>query len=218
MIIILLGPPGAGKGTQAKHLQEARNMVQLSTGEMLRSLVKSGGPLAEQAKAIMAAGQYMPDAIINQMIGERIDPQQARKGGYVFDGYPRTVPQAKALDDMLADRGLKVDAVIELRVDEEELVRRIAGRYSCARCGAGYHDIFHPTAERGRCDKCGGEEFVRRPDDRPETVRERLEVYRQQTAPILPYYQTRGLLYTIDGMTPPAVVTSELDKLLSRVG
>lgn len=214
MNIILLGPPGAGKGTQAKRLEETRGLVQLSTGDMLRATVSAGGPLGQQAKKIMDAGQLMPDSLMVEMISERISQPDCAEG-FILDGFPRTTAQAEALDSMLAERGLKLDSVIELKVDEEALVERITGRFTCANCGAGYHDRFQRPKKEGVCDRCGGTQFVRRSDDKEETVRSRLAAYRQQTAPILPYYRTKGVLKTIDGMAEMGQVTKDIEMALN---
>jgi adenylate kinase len=211
--IILLGPPGAGKGTQAKLLEQKRGLVQLSTGDMLRSHVKAGDELGQKAKAIMDAGQLVPDDLMIAMISNRISQPDARKG-FILDGFPRTVPQAEALDRMLAEKGLKLDSVIEMKVDEAELVRRISGRYSCAKCGAGYHDTLATPKAPGVCDRCGSTEFVRRPDDRAETVQARLDVYRRQTEPILPYYRGKGILESVDGMAAIEEVEQQIEGLL----
>ena len=199
MNLLLLGPPGAGKGTQARLVEETYGIVQLSTGDMLRASVASGSALGREVKAIMDAGELVSDDIMIRMIAQRIDqPDCAR--GFLLDGFPRTTAQAEALDAMLAERGQKLDHVIQLAVDEEALVARIAGRFTCARCGEGYHDRFKAPAVDGVCDKCGGTDFIRRDDDRADTVRQRLLVYRRQTEPILPYYEARGILQTVEGM------------------
>lgn len=214
MNLILLGPPGAGKGTQAARLEREKGLKQLSTGDMLRAAVTSGSPLGRQIKSIMNAGQLVPDDIIIKMIAERISQPDVRNG-FILDGFPRTVPQAEALDSMLADKGLDLDSVIEMRVDEDELVKRITGRYACAGCGAGYNDSFKVTNAPGVCDSCGGREFTRRDDDKPETVRARLAAYREQTAPILPYYQAKNLLRPVDGMASIPEVARQIDAVLS---
>jgi adenylate kinase len=214
MNLILLGPPGAGKGTQAKRLEETRGLVQLSTGDMLRALVASGSPLGAEAKRVMEAGQLMPDAVIIEMIAQRIDQPDCRNG-FVLDGFPRTRGQAEALDAMLAGRGTRLDHVIELAVDEAALVERIAGRFACARCGAGYHDRFKRPRIDGVCDVCGNTQFSRRKDDNAETVTARLAAYRDLTAPILPYYQERGLLRRVDGMADPDEVTRQIERILN---
>jgi adenylate kinase len=216
MNLILLGPPGAGKGTQAKRLETGRGLVQLSTGDMLRQAVASGSALGQQAKKVMEAGQLMPDEIIIAMIAERIAAPDARKG-FVLDGFPRTEAQAEALDKMLASRGSRLDAVIELAVDEAALIERISGRYTCAKCGAGYHDKFQVPKVPGVCDRCGSTEFVRRKDDNPETLRARLEAYRAQTAPIVPYYRRKGVLKEVDGMAAPDQVTRQIEAILGKV-
>jgi len=213
MNLILLGPPGAGKGTQARRLEDTRGLVQLSTGDMLRALVASGSPLGQQAKEIMAAGKLVPDELVIQMISERID-QPDVKNGFILDGFPRTVAQADALDRMLADKGLKLDHVIEMKVDDAALVERITGRYTCANCGKGYHETFEKPKVDGVCDSCGGTEFKRRADDNAETVKTRLDQYHAQTAPILPYYRDRGVLKSVDGMADIDVVTGQLNAIL----
>jgi adenylate kinase len=207
--LVLLGPPGAGKGTQAARLKERYGVAHLSTGDMLREAVAAGSELGKEAEGIMAQGQLVPDKLINRLVAERIArPDCAR--GFILDGFPRTTAQAKALDGLLAERGPKLDAVIELAVDDDALVERIAGRYACAKCGALYHDSSKPTKVPGKCDACGSTEFVRRPDDKPETVRARLKAYHEQTAPLLPYYRAKGLLVTVDGMADIDHVSEEI--------
>ena len=216
MRLILLGPPGAGKGTQAQWLKEAYGIPQLSTGEMLREAVAAGTEVGREAKAIMEAGQLVSDEVINRIVAERIDQPDCAQG-FILDGYPRTINQAGALDAMLAERGLKLDAVIELTVDQDALVERISGRFSCATCGAGYHDKFKPTRAPGVCDVCGSTEFVRRKDDNAETVRSRLQAYEAQTAPLLPFYRARGLVRQVDGMAPIEEVTEGIRRALRPV-
>ncbi|MEZ0495778.1 adenylate kinase [Sphingomonas sp. IW22] len=217
MDIILLGPPGAGKGTQASRLVAERGMVQLSTGDMLRAAVKAGTPTGLQAKAVMEAGQLVSDEIVSGIIGERLDELGAGPG-LIFDGYPRTAAQAASLDELLEARGRKLDYVIELVVDEDALVERITGRFTCAQCGEGYHDQFKQPAVAGVCDVCGSTEFKRRPDDNAETVRTRMAEYRAKTAPILPHYEAKGLVKRIDGMADIAHVTAAIETILDGRG
>jgi len=211
--LILLGPPGAGKGTQAARLKERYGLAHLSTGDMLREAVAAGTEVGKEAEGIMAKGQLVPDDVVNRVVAERIaKPDCAR--GFILDGFPRTIAQAEALDRLLAERAIKLDGVIEFEVDDEALVDRIAGRYACAKCGALYHDRSKPTKVPGRCDACGSTEFVRRPDDKPETVRARLRAYHEQTAPLLPYYRERGLLISVDGMAEIDQVSEEIVRRL----
>lgn len=212
MNIILLGPPGAGKGTQAQRLMQQRGMLQLSTGDMLREAVANDTPVGREAKAVMDAGGLVSDAIVSALIAERLD--SAGDAGVIFDGFPRTHDQAVALAVLLDERGRKIDYVIELAVDEEQLVERITGRFSCARCGTGYHDIFKRPKVEGVCDVCGSTEFKRRPDDNEETVRRRLAEYCAKTAPILPYYKERGLVRCVDGMGSVDEVAAQIDAIL----
>jgi len=210
--IILLGPPGAGKGTQAARLQANRGMIQLSTGDMLREAVAAGTPVGLQAKAVMERGELVSDAIVSALIGERLDAAAGQ--GAIFDGFPRTRAQAEALDLLLTERGRSLDHVIEIAVDEDELVRRIVGRFTCARCGAPYHDEFKQPATPGVCDVCGSTEFKRRPDDNEQTVRTRMAEYRAKTEPILPYYEQRGLVRRVDGMASVDEVAAQIDAIL----
>ena len=210
MNLILLGPPGAGKGTQARRIEDGRGLVQLSTGDMLRAAVGEGSELGKQAKAIMEAGKLVPDELVISLISERIDRPDV-KNGFILDGFPRNVPQAEALDKMLSEKGLKIDHVVEMRVDDAALVDRITGRYTCAKCGRGYHDRNQKPAVEGVCDECGSTEFKRRADDNAETVKTRLAQYHEQTAPILPYYQGRGVLKTVDGMADIDEVTKQIE-------
>ena len=214
MDIILLGPPGAGKGTQAKRLEQTRGMIQMSTGDMLREAVAKGTPTGLKAKAVMEAGELVSDAIVSALIGERLDGASAQ--GAIFDGFPRTKHQAEALEILLAERGRKLDHVIELVVDEEMLVERITGRFTCAKCGAGYHEKFHLPKVEGTCDVCGNHEFKRRPDDNEQTVRTRMAEYRAKTAPILPIYEEKGLVRRVDGMASVEEVAAAIDAILDN--
>lgn len=217
MNLLLLGAPGSGKGTQAKRLRDKYGLVQLSTGDMLRATVKAGTDVGKKAKAIMEEGRLVPDDIVIAIIAERIVAEDCRNG-FILDGFPRTIAQAEALDAMLARKRMTLDHVIDLKVDEAALIKRIAGRYSCAKCGAGYHDEFQKPKVPGVCDACGSKEFVRRPDDKPETVASRLAAYRAQTAPIIPYYAKKRVLKQVDGMAPIDRVTRQIEAILEGGG
>ena len=215
MNLILLGPPGAGKGTQAKLLEDKKGYKQLSTGDMLRGAVAAGTEMGLKAKAVMDRGDLVSDDIVVSIIAERLDKPDVKKG-FILDGFPRNKAQAEALDRMLKDKGLKLDAVIEMRVDDEALVKRIAGRYTCAKCGKGYHDEFAKPKKQGICDVCGSSEFVRRADDNEKTVRDRLQVYNKQTAPLVDYYGRTGVLHKVNGMADIGVVTRQIEDVLER--
>lgn len=211
--LIFMGPPGGGKGTQAQFLQEKYGIVQLSTGDMLRAAVTSGSEIGQKAKAVMDAGKLVSDDIVIGIIDERLDADDV-KNGFILDGFPRTVAQAEALDDLLKAKGMDLDVVIELRVPDALLVERITGRFTCAKCGAGYHDSFKTPKQDGVCDSCGSTEFKRRADDNAETVKSRLEAYHAQTAPLLPYYDGKGLLKVVDGTKQMNEVTADLEGIL----
>jgi adenylate kinase len=215
MNIILLGPPGAGKGTQAKRIEERHGLVQLATGDMLRAAVASGTEIGLKAKPIMDAGKLCPDEILIAMIAERIAQPDAAKG-FILDGFPRTVPQAEALDEMLKAVHRELDHVIEMKVDEAALVDRVTGRFSCTKCGASYHDRYKLPKQPGVCDVCGNKTFARRADDNPETIKARLAAYHSQTAPILPYYRAKGILVAVDGMAEIDEVTRQIDDILRK--
>ncbi len=216
MNIILMGPPGGGKGTQAKILQDKYGMIQLSTGDMLRAAVASGSEIGRKAKAVMEAGQLVSDDIVIGIIDERLDQPDA-KNGFILDGFPRTEAQGKALDALLARKGLKIDYVIEIRVPDDFLVERITGRFSCSKCGAGYHDKFQKPKKDGVCDVCGSTEFTRRADDNAETVKKRLDAYHAQTAPVLAYYGGKGNVKVVDGTKAIDEVTADLSKIVDSV-
>lgn len=213
MRLILLGPPGAGKGTQATRLEERYGIVQLSTGDMLRAAVAAGSEIGRRADAVMKRGELVSDDIVIGVISERIDQPDAARG-YILDGFPRTVAQAEALDRLLAGKGSRLDAVVEMQVDDAALVERISGRFSCVSCGEGYHRTFKRPKAEGVCDKCGGTEFRQRADDTAETVASRLKVYHEQTAPLIAYYRARGLLKSVDGMADIDAVTRALEGIL----
>lgn len=213
MRLILLGPPGAGKGTQARRLEASHGLAQLSTGDMLRAAIAADSEVGREAKEIMARGELVPDEVVLAIIAERIGAEDCAEG-FILDGFPRTVAQAEALDQMLSERDMNLDAVIEMTVDEEALVDRITGRFTCGNCGAGYHDRNLKPKVDGVCDRCGSNDFKRRSDDNEDTVRERLANYHSQTAPLLPYYEGRGLLQKVDGMAEIDAVAGAIGELL----
>jgi adenylate kinase len=213
MRLVLLGPPGAGKGTQAQRLVEKYGVPQLSTGDMLRAAVRNGTAVGKRAKAVMDAGRLVSDEIVNAIVSDRIDEPDAARG-FIFDGYPRTLAQADAAGSMLSSKGMDLDAVIEIRVDDDVLVDRIAGRYTCARCGAGYHDTSLEPKVAGVCDKCGSHEFKRRPDDNAETLRTRLQAYYKETSPLIGYYYAKGKLRSVDGMAEIDEVTRLIEAVM----
>lgn len=213
MNIILFGPPGAGKGTQARYLTDNYGMCHISTGDMFRKAITAGSALGLEAKRFLDAGNLVPDNLTIDMLRERVSGLEGM-AGFILDGFPRTTAQAEALDEMLITLGRRIDAVVELTVDEDVVIERIAGRFSCAACGESYHDKFHPTAVAGICDKCGKTEFLRRSDDNADSMRVRLNAFHKQTAPVLPYYAARGLLHRVDGMGQPEDVFQTLKNTL----
>lgn len=215
MNIILLGPPGAGKGTQASKLEDERGMIQLSTGDMLRAAVAAETPIGLQAKDVMARGDLVSDEIVTGILSDRLDEDDV-KGGFILDGYPRTEAQAHSLDELLAAKGMTLDHVIELVVDEDALVERITGRFTCANCGEGYHDTFKQPKVEGVCDECGNSEFKRRADDNAESVRTRMNEYRTKTAPIIPHYEPKGLVRRVDGMADIETVSDAIAAVLDQ--
>ncbi|MBX4928598.1 adenylate kinase [Rhizobium binae] len=216
MRLILLGPPGAGKGTQAQRIVEKHGIPQLSTGEMLRAAVNAGTEVGKRAKAVMDAGKLVSDEIVIAIVSERID-QPDCANGFILDGFPRTLVQADATEAMLKAKGLDLSVVVEFRVDDAELVRRVAGRYSCAQCGSVYHDTDKVPASEGVCDKCGSTHFKRRPDDTPETMTARLQVYYKETSPLIGYYHAKGKLKSVDGMAEIDQVTAEVEAILCKL-
>ena len=217
MNLVLLGPPGAGKGTQAKLLEDSRGLVKLSTGDMLRASVAAGTELGRQAGGIMERGQLVPDDLVIKLIAERIDEEKGSQG-FILDGFPRTIAQAEALDRLFEARGGKVDRVIVMAVDDEALVERIAGRFACVKCGEGYHDVYKKPKVEGVCDRCGGTEFVRRRDDNEEVVRARLKAYHAQTEPLIDYYKRQGKVRTVDGIADIETVAAEIGQSISKEG
>lgn len=216
MNIILLGPPGAGKGTQAERLEKSHGLTQLSTGQMLREQVASGSQLGREAKSMMEAGKLVPDDLVVRIVSERLDHGDLGNG-FILDGFPRTTDQARALDTLLNEKHIKLDGVVEMKVDDDLLTERITGRFSCSRCGAGYHDKYKPPRQSGVCDVCGSTEFTRRSDDNEETVRQRLAEYHERTEPISCYYADMGLLLEVDGMGSIDDVTRQIDKALESL-
>ena len=213
MNLVLLGPPGAGKGTQAKLLEESRSLVKLSTGDMLRAAVAAGTELGRKAGEIMKRGELVPDALVINLTAERLDEDKSA-GGFILDGFPRTIAQAEALDRLFKERGKAVDRVMVMEVDDEALVARIAGRFACASCGEGYHDVHKTLRAAGVCDRCGGTEFTRRPDDNEAVVRARLEAYHAQTEPLIHYYADQGKVRTVDGMADIETVARDISRAL----
>ncbi len=215
MNIILLGPPGAGKGTQARIIEQQRGLVQLSTGDMLRAAVAAGSEVGQKAKAVMEAGGLVSDEIVIDIISERID-QPDCAGGFILDGFPRTLAQASALEGLLESKNKSLNAVIELRVDDDKLVERITGRFTCAGCGEGYHDKFRMPVKEGVCDNCGNTEFKRRADDNEETLRARLLAYYKETSPLIGFYYAKGNLSPVDGMQDMVDVTGSIEEILKE--
>lgn len=213
MNLILLGPPGSGKGTQARLISERRGLIQLSTGDMLRAAVAAGSEIGKRAKDIMARGELVADDVVVGIVAERIDQPDCAKG-FILDGFPRTLVQAAALEEILADKGRKLHAVVEIKVDDEELVRRVAGRFTCGTCGEGYNDVTRPTTRPNVCDKCGAADFKRRPDDNAEAMRTRLMAYYKETSPLIGYYTCKGNLRAVDGMAGINVVARQIDDIL----
>jgi adenylate kinase len=216
MNLILLGPPGAGKGTQANEIASRHKLVQLSTGDMLREAVEARTPIGLKADAVMKAGGLVSDDIVISIVEERIARPDC-KLGFILDGFPRTLMQASALDTLLKAKKQKLDAVIEMKVDDKILVERVAGRFSCAKCKVGYHDKFKPTKISGTCDNCGAHDFKRRPDDNAETVKARLLAYYKETSPLVGYYFAKGSLSQIDGMAAIDSVTAQIEAILAKV-
>jgi adenylate kinase len=217
MNLILLGPPGAGKGTQANEIATRHELVQLSTGEMLREAVEAKSPTGLKAAAVMKSGGLVSDELVIGIVEERIGRPDC-KPGFILDGFPRTLPQAAALENLLKVKNMHLDAVVEMKVNDAILVERVAGRFSCAKCKAGYHDKFKPTKIANTCDNCGSHQFKRRPDDNAETVKDRLMVYYKETSPLVGYYYAKGKLSQIDGMAAINEVTEQIEAILAKVG